>query len=109
MDYVDLGRRIRKQRTLLHQTQEQIAEQVGVSTSFIGHVERGSRKASLETLVALANTLNVSIDYLLSASLRNNGLGPVPEGLNKNQRNVMQEILVTLKSHLDEWNDSSAT
>ena len=29
MDYVDLGRRIRKQRTLLHQTQEQIAEQKG--------------------------------------------------------------------------------
>ena len=62
MDYIDLGRRVRKQRVSLDWTQEQLAEKVGVSTSFVGHVERGSRKASLETRVALANALHVGVD-----------------------------------------------
>ena len=53
MDYVDLGRRIRKQRTQRGWTQEALAERVNVSTSFVGHVERGTRKARLDTLVAL--------------------------------------------------------
>lgn len=104
MDYADLGHRVRKQRTSLGWTQEQLAKRIGVSTSFVGHVERGSRKASLETLVSLANTLEVSLDYLLAASLNNNGLGPVPQGLNRNQRLAMQEILSTIQSQLSDWN-----
>ena len=35
MDYIDLGKRIRKQRVFLGWTQEQLAERVGVSTSFM--------------------------------------------------------------------------
>ena len=104
MDYTDLGRRVRKQRTSLGWTQDQLAKQIGVSTSFVGHVERGSRKASLETLVSLANTLNVSLDYLLAGSLNNSGLGPMPQGLNRNQKLAMQEILSTIQSQLSEWN-----
>lgn len=104
MDYVDLGRRIRKQRTAMGWTQEMLAEKIGVSTSFVGHVERGSRKASLETLVSLSNTLGVSLDYLLAASLDNNGLGPVPQNLNSNQRMALQEILTTIQGQLVDWN-----
>ncbi len=104
MDYVDLGRRIRKQRTQLGWTQETLAERVNVSTSFVGHVERGTRKASLETLVSIANTLNVSLDYLLSGSLQNNTvIGPMPQGLNQNQRAALQEILSTIQDSLAEW------
>ena len=69
MDYFALGKRIRKRRVEQGMTQEQLARQVGVTTSFIGHLERGSRKASLETLVALANALHVGVDYLLCDSL----------------------------------------
>ena len=61
MDYFALGKRIRKRRVEQGMTQEQLARQVGVTTSFIGHLERGSRKASLETLVALANALHPQI------------------------------------------------
>ncbi|NLO85208.1 MAG: helix-turn-helix transcriptional regulator [Clostridiales bacterium] len=104
MDYVDLGRRIRKQRTSLGWTQEALAEKIGVSTSFVGHVERGSRKASLETIVALSNSLGVSLDYLLAGSLNNSGLGPVPQNLNSNQRMALQEILSTIQGQLVDWN-----
>ena len=104
MDYVDLGHRIRKQRTARGWTQEQLAEKINVSTSFIGHVERGSRRASLETLVALANTLGTSVDYLLCESLNGSSLGAMPQGLTKSQQSVMHEILNTLQGHLEEWN-----
>ncbi|MDD3213979.1 MAG: helix-turn-helix transcriptional regulator [Eubacteriales bacterium] len=103
MDYIDLGRRIRKQRTLHGWTQEELAERVNVSTSFVGHVERGTRKASLETLVAIANVLDVSLDYLLAASMNNSVIGPMPRGLNTQQRTALKEILSTIQDNLAEW------
>ena len=103
MDYIDLGRRIRKQRTQRGWTQEALAERVNVSTSFVGHVERGSRKASLETLVSMANALDVSVDYLLSGSINNSVIGPMPKSLSDQQRTALKEILTTIQDNLSEW------
>ena len=83
MDYFALGKRIRKRRVEQGMTQEQLAQQVGVTTSFIGHLERGSRKASLETLVALANALHVGVDYLLCDSLNTVRNDSGPDGLSR--------------------------
>ena len=69
MDYEKLGKNVRIKRKTKGLTQEQLAEQSGISLSFLGHIERGSRKASLETLVSIANALGVSPDYLLQDSL----------------------------------------
>ena len=103
MDYVDLGRRIRKQRAQRGWTQEALAERVNVSTSFIGHVERGTRKASLETLVSIANVLDVSLDYLLAGSMNSSVIGPMPRSLNSQQRTALKEILTTIQDNLSEW------
>jgi transcriptional regulator with XRE-family HTH domain len=65
MDYVLLGKRVRIRRMVLELTQEGLAEKIGVSTSFIGHIERGSRKLSVETLYALCKALDTSADFLL--------------------------------------------
>ena len=70
---------------------------------FRGHVERGTRKASLETLVSMANVLNVSLDYLLAGSLNNSIIGPIPQGLNTQQRTALQEILSTIQDNLSSW------
>jgi transcriptional regulator with XRE-family HTH domain len=43
-----------------------------MSTAFIGHVERGTRKLSVETLLRIAKELNVSVDYLLTESQLSN-------------------------------------
>ena len=69
MNYSALGRRIRIQRRALRLTQEQVAEKSGISLSFLGHIERGTRKASLETLVSISNVLKVSPAVLLQDSL----------------------------------------
>lgn len=65
VDYKYLGSNIRKKRIYLHMTQEDLARQIDKSTSFVGHIERGTRKASVETLVMLSVALDESIDSLL--------------------------------------------
>lgn len=70
MDYAAMGRRIRKRRKALRMTQERLSEKAGVSVSFIGHVERGTRKASLETLINVAQALDLSPNEILCDSLR---------------------------------------
>ena len=68
MNYVLMGQRIKTTRKSQHITQEQLAKSVGLSASFLGHIERGTRIASIESLVALCKALNVSADYLLGLS-----------------------------------------
>lgn len=65
MDYRLLGTRIRQERININMTQEALAEKANISASFMGQIERGDRKLSLETLVNIAKVLDVSIDYLV--------------------------------------------
>jgi len=46
-------------------TQEQLAERLDLSANFIAHLERGSRKPSLDTLVALSRFLEVPLESFL--------------------------------------------
>lgn len=69
MDYTMLGRRIRRYRIEKHLTQEQLAEMADVSASFLGHIERGTRVASLETLMKLCAVLQVTPNDLLGDDL----------------------------------------
>lgn len=65
MDYQLMGRQIRELRRQRGWTLQDLASQVGLSLSFMGHIERGTRKPSLETIVRLAQLFDVSIDSLL--------------------------------------------
>lgn len=65
MDYYALGQRIRYVRRMRDITQAQLAELVGCSVSFIGHIERGTRILSVETLFLICNSLQISADFLL--------------------------------------------
>lgn len=44
MDYKALGRRIREERLKRNLTQEQLAEAIEISNSYMGQIERGERK-----------------------------------------------------------------
>lgn len=65
INYSEIGARIRRQRERIGLTQEQLGETCGLSCSFVGHIERGSRKLSVESLYKLASVLDTSVDYLL--------------------------------------------
>ena len=69
LDYIELGRKIRKYRQLANLTQEQLAERIDMATSNISHIERATTQVSLPSLVKIANVLNVSLDQLVCDSL----------------------------------------
>ena len=104
MDYVDLGKQVRARRMELNWTQEYLAREIGVSTSFIGHIERGSRKASIDTLVMLANAMQISTDELLGGSLTVHGERILPvKKLTSGQKYAMKQMLSTLQENIMFW------
>jgi len=72
MDYKKLGNRIREERKRLNLTQAKLAEDINISDTYMGAIERGERSLTLDTLVRLVNRLGVTVDYLLSDSVNDN-------------------------------------
>lgn len=62
---VTLGRRIKERRKQLGLSLRDLAEQAGVTASFLSQLERGHSNPSIKSLQAITKTLNVSIFYLL--------------------------------------------
>ena len=52
-------------RTLLGLTQDEMAEKIGRAPKYYADIERGSCGMSIETLIALASSMNMSLDYLI--------------------------------------------
>lgn len=98
LNYRELGQRIRQQRTLLRMTQEQLAEKAGISLSFLGHIERGSRKASLDTFVRICNALIISPNTLLQDSLDDELLG-IDRQMPESKRRLLREISDVLQGY----------
>jgi len=69
MDYKRLGVRIRQERKRLGLTQARLAEDVDISDTYMGAIERGERSLTLDTLVRLVNRLGVTVDFLLADSV----------------------------------------
>ncbi len=67
-----MGQRIREERQRLNLTQAQLAEDINISDTYMGAIERGERSLTLDTLVRLVNRLGVTVDYLLSDSVSDN-------------------------------------
>lgn len=64
-----LARRIRTLRERQRLTQEDFASRCGISVSFASLLERGERTPSYETLLTLADALQVSLAELLKESI----------------------------------------
>src|SRR5258708_38388351 len=59
------GRRLQSMRELRHLTQAQLGSRAGMAAASVSHFETGQRAPSLESLVKLADALDVSVDALL--------------------------------------------
>jgi len=101
MMYSQLGKRIKHQRILAGMTQEKLAEKSGISLSFLGHIERGTRKSSLDTLVKICNALKVSPSLLLQDSLEEDLLGD-NNNISASHRRLLREISANISRYTDE-------
>lgn len=55
------GSRIQELRRKNNLTQSELAEKIGLSTNFIGMVERGERNTSVDKIFKLAKAFNISL------------------------------------------------
>lgn len=65
LDYAKIGMRIRQVRKAKGWSQDDVAKKCGISMSFLGHIERGTRIMSLETFTSICGVLGVGADELL--------------------------------------------
>ena len=71
MNQKAIGRRIKTARENKRLTQEQLAELVDLSPMHVSVIERGVKLPKLETLINIANILDVSADELLQDVVNN--------------------------------------
>ncbi len=83
-----LSQMIRDKRKELSISQEKLAEMVGVSTSFVGQVERGESLPSVANLFAFVRCLNLDVNSLFFGV--------------DDPRNEIDE-LCNLARQMDEW------
>ncbi len=65
LDYGKVGMRIRQVRKAKGWSQDALAKKCGISMSFLGHIERGTRIMSMETFVNICEALDAGADELL--------------------------------------------
>ena len=70
MDYIALGKNVKKFRLMRSMRQKDLAELCDSSDSYIGHIENARGIPSLEMVVKIANALEVTVDQLLSESYK---------------------------------------
>lgn len=98
MNYEALGRRIHQQRKLQHLTQEALARAAQVSTSYIGHIERGLKQCSLETLLRICAALKVTPDFLLQDSIQEM-TAETHSDLSAESRSMLNDIANVLREY----------
>jgi transcriptional regulator with XRE-family HTH domain len=109
IEYYSIGQRVRKYRKAYNLSQEQLAEQIGISTTHLSHIETGNTKLSLPVLVRLADALNVQTDELLYEQEKNSKSSAKEEILNildscsTKESYILLDILKSVKISLDKY------
>lgn len=72
--YFEMGKRIAACRRQHNISQEDLAEQTGLSVQAVSTAERGIKALRPDNLLKISRTLGVSADYLLSGEITENNL-----------------------------------
>ena len=108
LNYHLLGKKIHQLRSEQRISQMQFSEMIETSPTFVSRMERGIKGPSLETLVLIADVLDVSLDSLLAESREHPQNGHVTEitallkDCNTYERFVMLQSLKEIKRILRE-------
>jgi len=107
INYSALGERIRCARRKKKITQETLGEICSLSAAHIGHIERGTRIPSVETLFKISNALGVSTDQLLfdSQNDTNGTLISIASILREKDEAKARTYITTIKAILENIDD----
>ena len=108
VDYKRLGERIAQTRKSKKLSQESLAELADITATNLSHIERGKIKTSIETLVAIANALNVTTNDLLCDSLDystqeiKNQIAACLDGCTAQELHLIADIAAAVKKRMRE-------
>ena len=111
INYGRIGRQIRDIRCAKGLTQEELAEMINVSTSFISKIERGIRHPGLETMISIASALGTTIDVLLignqsgDKTIYQRELRDVMKNCSNKEQELILSVAKAMKSGFDSWED----
>ncbi|NLI52777.1 MAG: helix-turn-helix transcriptional regulator [Clostridiales bacterium] len=106
LNFIIIGRRVKESRLQNGMSQADLAEEVNMSVSYISRIETAEKKASLESLVRIANVLGVTVDYFLNGNQTNDpaeyqtDLARLIEGCTSYEKRVIYEIALATKKSL---------
>lgn len=69
ISYALIGQNIKAVRQNRQVSQEQMAEILGVSVSYLSRIERGAKKINLDRLGQISEILNTPVEYFLHGSV----------------------------------------
>lgn len=105
MKWETIGNNIRKYRLEKKMRQEDLAEKAGLTSNYIGIVERGEKIPSLETFVIILNALEITADMVLcdvvseSYTVKNSLLNEKISKLSEEDRYRIYDVVDTLVKH----------
>ncbi len=91
---LSLGNRIKSAREETGITQEELAENVGISRAAIARYESGEIEPKIKNLVAIAQRLNVTTDYLLGLEIQPKD--PLTKGLSEEAIKALEVFISEL-------------
>lgn len=71
LKFIVIGQRVKEIRLQSKVTQAVLAEWIDMSDTYISHIETAKKRASLKTLVKIADALGVTLNQLLSGNQEN--------------------------------------
>lgn len=102
-----LGTRIAQRRVELRLSQKELANQAGISVTYLSELERNKRFPSARICVDIANALHVPMDYLLQDISRGGRIYRLSEyskeirRLNPSDQNLILTVMAAMISRLD--------
>lgn len=84
---IKIGSRIRYFRNLKELSQEKLALEAGLNPAFLGHIERGLKCPTIDTLSKIAIALNISLSELVN----------IEDEIQANN-NAINKITISIKS-----------
>ena len=112
VDYIQLGKNIKRYRKLADMTQEQLANSTGYTDSHIGQIENAYGIPSFEAICRIAYALDVSLDQISYGVTQNTDGYFIQEMLriskefDDNQKNFVINMMLALAEQLKIYFDS---
>jgi transcriptional regulator with XRE-family HTH domain len=94
-----VGKTIREIRKKQRMTMKEVAEKIGVSESLISQIENDKISPSIDTLLKIAEVLNIDFDYLFKQFKKDNPINIIHK--NKRTKILRDGILYELLSKIE--------